>query len=433
MSPGRAIATRRAGTAAHDAGARDVRLLAFAVGVSAAGDLLAIVTLALYVHELTGSGLAVSALFAATMVPVVLLAPVAGMIADRFESSRVLLVASLAQAVVATALVFAGGLAPILVLCTLLAAGAAVAQPAEFALVPAAAGKERLAAASGTMEAARYLGFAAGPILGAALVAAGGTGLALAVNAASFTAVAVAAALIRTRRRPEPSRSRHERASAGARHLLGDPVLRPLVLAAVGALVFISACMTAEVFYVKDDLGAGDAVYALLMGTWMIGMVAGAAALPRRVPKHVMAATALVALAVQGAGVAGQTVWAVIPMAAIGYVIGGVGHGLKNTLIRTVIAARVPRNVHGRAFAAYNAARNAAELGALAGGGLLVTAVGARQALLIAGLGPVIAGLAGLAAMRRSATPIRERRTSRRPAAPRAPSAAAAGSPPAGG
>ena len=413
-------------------GARDVRLLAFAVGVSAAGDLLAIVTLALYVHELTGSGLAVSALFAATMVPVVVLAPVAGMIADRFESSRVLLVASLAQAVVATALVFAGGVGAVLALCTLLAAGAAIAQPAEFALVPAAAGRERLAAASGTMEAARYLGFAAGPMLGAALVAAGGTELALAVNAASFTAVAIAAALIRTRRHPEPS-DRHDSASAGARHLLGDPVLRPLVLAAVAALLFISACMTAEVFYVKDDLGASDATYALLMGTWMIGMVAGAAALPRRVPAGVMAAAALVALAVQGAGVAGQTVWAVIPAAAIGYVIGGVGHGLKNTLIRTVIAARVPRNLHGRAFAAYNAARNAAELGALAGGGLLVTAVGARQALLIAGLGPVIAGLAGLAVMRRSRTPVRERRTSRRPSAPRAPSAAAAGSPPGGG
>jgi Major Facilitator Superfamily len=215
--------------------------------------------------------------------------------------------------------------------------------------------------------------------------------------------VAIAAALIRTRRHPEPAaHAQHEKASAGARHLLGDPVLRPLVCAAVAALLFISACMTAEVFYVKDDLGASDATYALLMGTWMIGMVAGAAALPRRVPANVMAAAALVALAVQGAGVAGQTVWAVIPAAAIGYVIGGVGHGLKNTLIRTVIAARVPRAVHGRAFAAYNAARNAAELGALSGAGLLVTAVGARNALLIAGLGPVIAGLAGLAVMRRS-------------------------------
>jgi hypothetical protein len=161
--------------------------------------------------------------------------------------------------------------------------------------------------------------------------------------------------------------------------------------------------MTAEVFYVKDVLGAGDAAYALLTAVWMLGMVLGATTLPARVPPKLMAGVALVALGVQGAGVAGQTAWAVLPVALVGYAIGGVGHGLKNTLIRTVVAARVPRALHGRAFAAYNAARNAAELGALGAGGVLVSAVGAREALLVAGLGPVIAAVGGLVALRRSA------------------------------
>ncbi len=81
---------------------RDLRLLAGAVFLSAAGDLLALIVLALYVHELTGSGPAVAALFAATLVPVMALAPLAGLVADRFESVRVLVVASLAQAGIAT-------------------------------------------------------------------------------------------------------------------------------------------------------------------------------------------------------------------------------------------------------------------------------------------------------------------------------------------
>ena len=68
--------------------------------------------------------------------------------------------------------------------------------------------------------------------------------------------------------------------------------------------------------------------------------------------------------------------------------------------MRTVIAQRVADAAHGRAFAAYNAARNAAELGALAAGGALVGALGARNALVVAGLGPVIAALLGLAALR---------------------------------
>jgi hypothetical protein len=176
-------------------------------------------------------------------------------------------------------------------------------------------------------------------------------------------------------------------------------VLRPVILAAVGALLLISASMTAEVFYVKDVLHAGDSAYAALLAVWMAGMVAGAVALPQRVPRRAMATVALVALAVQGAGMAGQTIVLALPAAFAGYVVGGVGHGLKNALIRTVIAERVPKQVHGRAFAAYNAARNAAEVGALAGGGLLVAGLGARDALIVAGLGPVVAACAGLAAL----------------------------------
>jgi len=417
----RAVRAARAGRAARQgraaraaagragAGIRDLRLLAFAVGVSAAGDFIALITLSLKVHDLTGSAFAVSALFAATMLPIVALAPLGGRLADRVESTRVLLAASVAQAVVAAALAFADPLAAILALTALLTAGAAIAQPAEFALVPAAAGPDRLAAASGRVEAARYAGFTAGPLLAAGLVALGGTQLALLVNAVSFGAVALAAALLRTRRVPEPNAAAHEN-RACLRALLGDSVLRPVVLAAVGALLFISASMTAEVFYVKDVLGAGDAGYAAMFAAWTLGMVFGALALPQRVPPAAMAAAALLALGLQGFGMAAQTVWAILPAALAGYLVGGVGHGLKNALVRTVIAQRVASAAHGRAFAAYNAARNAAELGALGAGGAIVGAVGARNALVIAGLGPMVAARLGRAALRHQRPPPRRRR-----------------------
>jgi hypothetical protein len=55
--------------------------------------------------------------------------------------------------------------------------------------------------------------------------------------------------------------------------------------------------------------------------------------------------------------------------------------------------------VHGRAFAAYNAARNTAELGAVGAGGVLVSALGPRAALVLAGLGPIVAAAAGLTAL----------------------------------
>ena len=86
--------------------------------------------------------------------------------------------------------------------------------------------------------------------------------------------------------------------------------------------------------------------------------------------------------------------------------VGGVGHGVKNVLARTLIQERVPDRLHGRAFAAYNGLRNGAELLAIAAGGVLVTAIGARTTLALAGALPVLAAIIGVALfLRWSATP----------------------------
>jgi hypothetical protein len=68
----------------------------------------------------------------------------------------------------------------------------------------------------------------------------------------------------------------------------------------------------------------------------------------------------------------------------------------------------VPARLHGRAFAAYNGMRNGAELVALATGGVLVAALGARATLALAGALPVLAALAGLVAYRHGAATVRQ-------------------------
>ncbi|MBE2318100.1 MFS transporter [Solirubrobacter sp. CPCC 204708] len=376
---------------------RDLRLLSAAIAVSAAGDMLLMVVLALRVHELTGSGFAVAGLFAALMVPVVVLAGWAGRLVDRVETRRVLLLVSSAQVAVAGGLVFADGVASILVLTALLGATAAVAGPAEAALVPAVAAGGDLTRANGWVETARYVGFTAGPLLASVLIAAGGTGLGLIVNAASFGVVAAAAALLRARRVPSAAARRD--AGGGLPLLLGDAVLRAALVPAVAALLFIAASLTVEVFYVRDVVGAGPAGYSLVIAGWTAGMVLGAVAFAPRVTAP-LAVAALAALALQGGGMAASALWAILPWAFAGYFVGGVGHGIKNVLLRTLIQRRVPADAHGRAFAAYNAARNTAELGALGAGGVLVGVLGAQPALILAGLGPVIAAAIGLALLR---------------------------------
>jgi MFS family permease len=167
------------------------------------------------------------------------------------------------------------------------------------------------------------------------------------------------------------------------------------------SLLFMTASATAEVFFLKEDLDVSDALYGLLFASWMVGMVVGALVVARRVPASALALGVLVAVGVQGAGLGLPTAWLAVGFGGAMWFLGGVGHGTKNVLARTLIQERVPSRLHGRAFAAYNGLRNGAELVALAGGGLLVAAIGGRATLALAGAIPVVAALVGLALYRR--------------------------------
>jgi Na+/melibiose symporter-like transporter len=274
-----------------------------------------------------------------------------------------------------------------------------VSQPAEFALVPAAAGPDVDAAkANGLMETARAVGFTAGPVIGGALGAAGLLWLALALNALSFLVVAAAAALLRARRQPRRAEATGTavRARDGFVFLTRQRDLAITLGGAVAALLLFSMSATAEPFFVTDVLGAGSLAYGLLLTSWTLGMAAGSAGLAHRVNRAQLATAALVAVVLQGFGIAGGALSAVLGVALIGFTFGGVAHGVKNVLLRTLIHERAPEELRGRVFAAYNGARNGAELGALALGGVAVGALGARAALLAAGLGPAAIGAACL-------------------------------------
>ena len=112
-------------------------------------------------------------------------------------------------------------------------------------------------------------------------------------------------------------------------------------------LLFMTASVTAEVFFLKEDLEVSDAVYGLVFGAWTIGMIVGALVVARRVPRASLALGVLVATLVQGAGLGLPTAWLVVPFGAAMWFIGGVGHGTKNTLARTLIQERVPAGSTG--------------------------------------------------------------------------------------
>jgi MFS family permease len=388
---------------------RDLRLLAGAAGLSALGDFVGFLPLVVHVQHASGSAFAVAGLFLALWGPVVVGAGLAGAIVDRFENRALLVGASFAQAAIVVAIAFSvDELALLIPLVALLGVCVAVVQPAEFALVPAAAGEQDLGRANGRMETARALGFLLGPVLGGALGAAGLLTLALVVNAVSFAVVGIAGLVLRARRRPAHAAEDRVRARDGLGVFVRERELAITLAGAVAALSLFTMSQTAEPFFATDVLHAGTLGYGILISAWTLGMVAGAAGLAHRVPAAHLAVVALVALVVQGAGLAGAGAASVLAVAVIGCAVGGTAHGAKNALLRTLIHERTPADLRGRAFATYNGARNGAELGALLLGGLFVGLVGARGTMLAAGLG---GGLIGLLALLFLSTRTIERRS----------------------
>ena len=368
-------------------------LLAGAVGISALGDMVAVVPVALHLQERTGSGLVVAAVFVALWAPIVALAGPAGLLVDRVDPRRVLIAAALAQAAVASVLAFTDGTAAVLVLLALLGCGAAVAQPAEFALIPIVAGAD-VRRANSSVETLRALGFAVGPLVGGFLAAAGGMKLGLLVDAASFVLLGGIAWVLPAVRRAPAIHLAHGRARDGIVFLVRDDMLRLVLGVAFVSLLFMTASAPAEVFFAKDVLDAGDVGFGLLWGAWTVGMCFGGLVVARRLGG---AGVALTMIVVQSAALAVPTLWLSLAFACALYLVGGTAHGTKNVVVRTLIHERVPARLHGRAFAAYNGIRNFAELFAVVGGGLLIVAVGARWTLFVAGALPFVAGLGGLA------------------------------------
>ena len=383
---------------------RDLRVVAGAICLSALGDGIALVAMGLRANEMgggaMGNGLAIAGIFICLWAPVVVLSGHVGLLVDRVETRGLLVAVSAAQACVAVALAFVGSLWALLAFAAVLGSGIAIAQAAEFALVPTVAGARSLQAANGIVETARALGFAFGPVCGSLLVVLGGTAAAMLVDAVTFVGVGAAGLSLAVRRRSQPSEhEERRRARDGIGFLFADRLVALMVVVVFVSLLFMSASIPADLVYVQDVLGVEDIGIGVVLSAWTLGMLAGSNVVARRVSLGGLAVAAMVGVTVQGVGKFLAPFWLVFVFMVVMYFVGGIGHGLKNVTSRTLIHIRVAPERHGRAFAAWNGVRNAAELGALAAGGVLVGALGARETLWLAGGLSALAGLVGLAAL----------------------------------
>ena len=213
---GREWLRRRAGVLA----VRDFRRFYAGYATSLLGSSMSTVAIAWAVLDSGASATGLGYVFAAAVVPQVLLMAIAGAVADRFGRRRVMLTADalrcVAQASLAAA-VFAGrpALWVFVLLAWLVGTGEAFFTPAMDALTVEVAPRDQLGNANALYGLATSAARIAGPVLGGLLIALTGPGVVVAADAVSYAVSVLALSLIGV-----PAR-----AIAGARNA-GGPVVR---------------------------------------------------------------------------------------------------------------------------------------------------------------------------------------------------------------
>jgi len=329
--------------------------------ISNIGTWMETVAIGIYVTEVTGQAAWTGTVAAAGFVPIALLAPVGGALADRVPRRRLLTVTTLVQSALAglltalfvigspsaptvTLIVFAGGIA------------SALGFPAFQAMLPDLVPEEDLPSAIALSSAQFNLGRVVGPAIAGVVIQVGGFAWALGVNAASFLAVV---AVLTTLRLPAPTpppegETLWHSMAIGARYVRSDRGLRVSVAAMcvntllAAPFIALVPAMAEKVF----DAGArGTSILVTAQGIGAVLMGLALGSLTTRLGIRRVVSWMLVLLP------PALAIYALAPTLALSavslFVVGALYLGALSSFF-TVAQLRAPAHLRGRVLAVNN-------------------------------------------------------------------------------
>jgi MFS family permease len=331
--------------------------------ISLVGTWMQTVAEAWLIYRLTGSGALLGVLGFVGQIPIFLLSPVAGLVADRFPRRRVVIAtqaSSMLLAFTLAALTLSGQIRKdnvweIVVLATLLGTVNAFDVPARQSFLIEMVGRENLLNAialnSSMFNGARV----AGPAIAAALVAVVGEGWCFLLNGLSYLAVIAGLFMMRIERRQpvHDGAAPLEKLRQGfrfARHT--KPIRALLVLLGMVSFMALPFSVLIPIFAVKI-LHGGVNSYGWLMGAVGFGAMFGALAIAMR--QQLRGMGNLVAYSAAGLGVslvlfsASRWFW----LSFVALIFCGFTMMMQFTATNTLIQAMVPEQLRGRVMSLY--------------------------------------------------------------------------------
>ncbi len=376
-------------------GRRDFRTVFFGMAASLLGDASLLLIPSILAKKMTGSdGAAGLALFFFTAP--MCFAPLFGMVIDRVDRRRFLVVACLCSAVALLPLVLVTGVETYWLVYPVSAAmgcSYTVIFSALSGLLKSMLPGELLAHANNALQTTRHGARLLGPLLGVAVYTGAGLWAVVAFDMFTFALAACAFALLPA---PVPVARRpfgrwREEFTAGLRHIRDERAIRPAVTAFV--LMFLAAGLSESlIFAVIEGLGRPPEFTAVTSTAMGVGAIASGFVVARLVDR-------LGELRMVGAGIAvyGMAIgmWLVPAESAmvVSMALAGVSLTLASVAVRTLLQRRSPDEVVGRVSTAFEALSGGSQLLSVAVGVVLVTLIDHHLLLVLVVAGVVLSGL----------------------------------------
>jgi MFS family permease len=352
------------------------------------------VALAWLVYKLTGSATLLGVLALAANLPVLLLAPLAGLWSDRYNRHRMMIatqVLEMLQAIALTVLAFSGAIQVwhIIALTAFLGMCVAVELPVRHAyLLELVGGKADLPNAVATTSLVANCGRLIGPVVAGILIARFDEATCFLINALTYIAVLATFAFIRVQ--PQPRTASHPPMWRG----IGDgieyawksvPIRALLTLLAAVALTVApySTLMPAVV----HEVFAGNAqTLGFLLGAAGMGAVAGTLLLAMRRNVRGLLGFIVLAVLLAGAALIALSVSRWLPLSIALMSVIGFGILAVNVSVNMILQTIVDDDMRGRVMSLYTAAfLGVIPLGALVAG-MAADRVGATNAVCAGGI-----------------------------------------------
>ena len=351
-------------------------------------------TLAVLVYRRTGSAYGAAAFFHSSQFVPALFAPAVVARVDRLPVRLILPALYGLEAVAYVALAALASdfsLAPVLALAVVEGVIALTARAlARTATVAVTAPAGLLREGNAISNAAFSICFMAGPAIGGAIVAAGGTATGLYANSGVFVVIALllaTARLLPGAERDGSGGSGRLRAALG--HAAREPAIRTLLGLQAVALLFFTISIPVEVVFAGRSLHAGAGGYGALLASWGLGAVGGSAVYARW---RAMPGRALISVGA-GALALGFLVMATAPtlsVALIGSALAGCGNGIEAVAARTTLQEHVEQEWMARIMSLNESMFQAVPGAGIVLGGVLAGLTTPRVALAVAAGGALL-------------------------------------------